>query len=209
MTRFRSAVVGAAVAAALCGGALAAQGTQSQTPPPFVPKPFPQPSQPGTPPPASAKPAAPPVVQAPAPAPTSAPITATPPSAPASPLAQPTAADLHVQVYPNAEFLESLDAGRGQRYYLFGTNAPYADVVTFYKRALQTGGRELFKTPAMQQFDLPDVKFQDDTMAFVPSVVVKDYTWNGSQGYPFVSGTTEMRFRTVIQIVPPPAGIGR
>ena len=36
-----------------------------------------------------------------------------------------------------------------------------------------------------------------------PSVVVKDYTWNGSAGYLAASGSTEKRFRTIIQIVPP------
>jgi hypothetical protein len=40
-------------------------------------------------------------------------------------------------------------------------------------------------------------------MAFPPSVVVKDYTWNGGQGFLAVSGTTERRYRTIIQIVPP------
>jgi hypothetical protein len=43
-------------------------------------------------------------------------------------------------------------------------------------------------------------------MSFPPSVVVKDYTWNGSDGYLHVSGTTETRYKTVIQIVPPGAG---
>jgi hypothetical protein len=39
-------------------------------------------------------------------------------------------------------------------------------------------------------------------MAYPPSVVVKDYTWNGGTGYLAVSGTTEKRYRTIIQIVP-------
>ena len=56
----------------------------------------------------------------------------------------------------------------------------------------------------MQQFDLG--RFRDDTMAYPPSVVVKDYTWGldgqRSDGYLFVNGTTEKRYRTIIQIVP-------
>lgn len=104
-------------------------------------------------------------------------------------------------VYPSAEFIDSYDAGLGQRYYLYGSNAPYADVVTYYKNTLKNGGREIYKAPAMQQFDLG--KFQDDAMAFPPSVVVKDYTWNGSAGYLAAVGTTEKRYRTIIQIVPP------
>jgi hypothetical protein len=104
-------------------------------------------------------------------------------------------------VYPSAEFIDSYDAGSGQRYYLYGTNAPYGDVVAFYKNTLRNGGRELYKTPPMQQFDLG--KFQEDSMAYPPSVVVKDYTWNGSVGYLMAAGSTEKRYRTVIQIVPP------
>lgn len=109
---------------------------------------------------------------------------------------------LGAPVYPGAVFLESFDAGSNQRFYLFGTNAPFDDIVQYYKNVLRTGGRELFKAPATRQFDI--AKFHDDTMAFQPSVVVKDYTWHGQEGYLFVSGTSEQRYRTVIQIVPPP-----
>jgi hypothetical protein len=104
-------------------------------------------------------------------------------------------------VYPSAEFIDSYDAGFGQRYYLYGTNAPYSDVVVYYRNTLKNGGREIYKAPAMQQFDLG--RFQENSMAYPPSVVVKDYTWNGSAGYLAASGSTEKRFRTVIQIVPP------
>ena len=60
------------------------------------------------------------------------------------------------------------------------------------------------KLPAMQQFDLG--RFDEDAMAYPPSVVVKDYTWNNSPGYLAVSGTTEKRFKTIIQIVAAGAG---
>lgn len=106
-----------------------------------------------------------------------------------------------VVLYPNAEFLTSFDAGNGQRYYLYGTNTPFADIVNFYKTALKNGGRELYKIPPMQQFDLG--KFQEETMVYPPSIVVKDYTWNNSAGYLHVAGTQERRFKTVIQVVPP------
>ena len=52
----------------------------------------------------------------------------------------------------------------------------------------------------MHQFDLG--RFQEQTMAYPPSVVVKDYLWNGSAGYLHVDGTTSRRFPTIIQIVP-------
>ena len=73
-------------------------------------------------------------------------------------------------------------------------------MVTYYKNLLKSGGREIYKTPGMQQFDLG--KYQEDRMAFPPSVVVKDYASAGSLGYLAINGTTEKRFRTIIQIVP-------
>jgi hypothetical protein len=114
---------------------------------------------------------------------------------------------LGVKSYPGAEFLESFSAGFGQRLYLFGTNATFAEVVAFYKGELRTNGKELFKAPPMQQFDLD--KFVEEKMAFPPSVVVKDYMWTGlsgglKDGYLFVDGTTEKRFKTIVQIVPGP-----
>ena len=110
-----------------------------------------------------------------------------------------------VPIYPNAEFLESFDAGRGQRFFLYGTNTPYDTVVQYYKAASKSSGRELFKAPAMQQFDLG--RFDEGTMAYPPSVLVKDYTWMDSPGYLHVSGTTEKRYKTIIQIVLPPQTI--
>ncbi len=114
----------------------------------------------------------------------------------------PTEATLGAPIYPTAEFLEAFDAGPGQRYYLFGTNAAYAEIVGYYKTIMRNGGRTIFEAPAIQQWEL--AKFQDQTMAYPPSIVVKDYTWGGSMGYLFVDGTREKRFRTVIQIVPAP-----
>lgn len=105
-----------------------------------------------------------------------------------------------VPLYPSAELIDSFDAGKGQRYYLYGANAPYADVVTYYKNLLKNGGREIYRAPAMQQFDIG--RYQDDQMAFPPSVVVKDYSNDGSAGYLAVNGTVEKRFKTIIQIVP-------
>ena len=105
-----------------------------------------------------------------------------------------------MQIYPTAEFIDSFDAGNGQSYFLYGTNASYVDIIAYYRTILKSGGRELSKVPGIQQFDLG--KFEENSMAYPPSVVIKDYTWNGSAGYLFVSGTTEKRFKTIIQIVP-------
>ena len=59
----------------------------------------------------------------------------------------------------------------------------------------------------MHQFDLG--RYDERVMAFAPSVVVKDYAWNGSEGYLHVSGTTDKRYRTIIQIIPVQAADGR
>jgi hypothetical protein len=124
---------------------------------------------------------------------------------PAAPAAQVQSAPidplLGTVMYPAAVFLETIDAGKGgQQYHLYGTDAPYVDIVTYFKTTLKQGGRTIFQAPAMHQFELG--RFQDETMAYPPSVVVKDYVWNGSEGYLHVAGTTQKRYRTIIQVVP-------
>jgi hypothetical protein len=110
-----------------------------------------------------------------------------------------------VPLYPNAQFITSYDAGRGQRFYLFGVTAPYADMVLYYRTALKQKGNELFEAPPTHQFDT--TRFREETMAFPPSVTIKDYTWGGSAGYPNPKmGAKPERFPTVIQIVPAPPG---
>jgi hypothetical protein len=107
-------------------------------------------------------------------------------------------------VYPTAEFLESYDAGREQRYFLYGSNTSYETIVTYYRSVLRNNGREIFRDPAMHQFDLG--RFDEGRMAYPPSVVVKDYAGGGTTGYLHVDGTTEKRFLTIIQIVPVETG---
>jgi len=175
--------IGTILAFLALGSAVSAhrQGTQTTPTKPLFPGSV-QPAPAGTPPP-SAQPATP-----------------TRPSGAPAPLKNDAPAEVRALAYPSADYLGAIDAGRGQRYYLFGTNTPYPDILMYYKNVLKNSGRELFKTPAMQQFDLG--KYSEDTMAYPPSVVVKDYTWNGSEGYLHVDGVMEKRFRTVIQIVP-------
>jgi len=208
MNRWQGALIGWSTAAALSvvtwpAGAQAQTGQTTTIP---VPRPFPQPNQPSSPPaspPSSTAP--PPTAAAKVPAPAApAPAGPTPAVIPAAVVSRPTERDLGVPIYPAADYLDSFDAGHGQRYYLFGTNAAFADIVAYYRNMLHDSGHELFKAPAMQQFDLG--KFRDDAMAYPPSVVVKDYTWaldgQRSDGYLAVNGTTEKRYKTVIQIVP-------
>ena len=123
-----------------------------------------------------------------------------PPPTPAQ-ATTPGETQLGVRIYPGAQFLASYDAGRGQRYYLFGSTASFVDVVTFYRTVLKQRGDLLFDVPATHQFEIG--RFREDTMAFPPSVTVKDFQSEVSQGYPNPRPDAQpARFPTVIQIVP-------
>lgn len=148
-----------------------------------APRPFPKPTQPSptapSPPPAGAK----------------------PPVAPDLP----TEATLGVPLYPGAQFITSYDAGRGQRFYLYGAGAAYAEMVAYYRTALKQKGSELFESPPTHQFEVG--RFREETMAFPPSVTIKDFTWGGSAGYPNPKRSSQpQHFATIIQIVPAPPG---
>jgi hypothetical protein len=118
----------------------------------------------------------------------------------------PGAATLGITVYPAAQFLASYDAGRGQRYYLFGTTAAFADVVGYYRTQLDDRGDLVYKEPATHMFSGGSLgRFREETMAFPPSVTVKDWTSGGSQGYPNPKpGAQPARFPTIVMIVPSP-----
>lgn len=173
-----------------------------------TPAPFPRPAQPSgarpQPPPVQPPVAPPPSGQPPAGQPKNpAPSSSAPPSAAGQDAAAPTEITLGVPVYPSATYLESYDAGRGQRFFLFGSEADFLQVVAFYKTALKQRGDLIFEEPPMQMFELG--KFREETMAFPPSVTVKDYGWGGSQGYLNPKrGGSPARFRTIIQVVPAP-----
>ncbi|HJR61031.1 MAG TPA: hypothetical protein VJ813_16590 [Vicinamibacterales bacterium] len=132
---------------------------------------------------------------------------ATPSAAPQA-AAEPSDGALGVAVYPTAQFITSYDAGRGQRYYLYGSTATFGEVVQYYKNSLKQRGELVFEEPPIHQFDIG--RFREETMAFPPSVTVKDYTWGGNGGYlnPKVGGQPA-RYPTVIQIVPNPPVVAR
>jgi hypothetical protein len=170
-----------------------------QQPPPPVPQPFPRPG--------SAQPSQPAKPTTPAPTPPSTPQTAAP-ARPASPEAAPTEATLGVPIYPGAQFIASYDAGRGQRYYIFGSATSFVDLVGYYRTVLKQKGDLVYEVPATHEFDVG--KYREETMAFPPGVTIKDYQSDISQGYPNPKpGATPARFPTIIQIVPvterPPA----
>ena len=154
----------------------------SQQPP--VPQPFPRPGSPSQP--------ARPAPQAPPP---------TAPAAAAPANGAPTEAQLGVPIYPGAQFIASYDAGRGQRYYIFGSTAAFADLVTYYRTQLKDKGELVFDIPATHEFDVG--KFNENTMAFPPGVTIKDFQSDVSQGYPNPkAGAQPARFPSIIQIVP-------
>ena len=161
-----------------------------------VPQPFPgrpTPPRPG-----------PPPTAAPAP-PRPGPVSTSPTPAAES---VPTEAVLGFPVYPSAQFITSYDAGRGQRYYLFGSDMPFAALVKYYQSALKNRGTLVFDAPATHIFEIG--RFREETMAFPPGVTLKDYTWNGSAGYlnPKKDGQPA-RFPSIIQIVPAPTDAPR
>jgi hypothetical protein len=137
-------------------------------------------------------------------APQPAPVQPVPAPQAAVPGGVPTEVTLGAPIYPSAQYLESYDAGRGQRFYIFGSQSDFLQIVSFYRTILKQKGELIFEEPPVHMFELG--RFREETMAFAPSVTVKDYTWNGSQGYlnPKRAGSPA-RFKTVIQIVPAPA----
>jgi hypothetical protein len=166
-----------------------------------VPRPFPQPGQtttrPGTEAPAPPAPAIP--------APAAPAREAEPPSAETAPPAEagPSEAMLGVPVYPGAQFITSYDAGRGQRFYLFGTTATFEMLVSYYRTMLKDRGDLVFDVPATHTFEVG--RFRENEMAFPPGVTIKDFQSSLSGGYPNPEPDGEpARFPSIIQIVPVP-----
>jgi hypothetical protein len=155
---------------------------QQPTPQPF-PRPATPPSKPSPPAPGPSTAASLPPVEIPtAPTPVS-----------------PKEAELGVPIYPTAQFIASYDAGMGQTFHLFGASAAFADVVQYYRNILKSRGELLFEAPvATHQFEIG--RYRDETMAFPPSVTIKDYA-AGGRGYANPQGAPPV-FATIIQVVP-------
>lgn len=171
-------------AVVVAGIALTAVTAAPQTP---APAPFPRPGQ-TRPQPAQPQPAQPPTA-------------VVPPATPAAAGEAGEPQDLGVPIYPGAQFIASYDAGRGQRYYLYGVQSDFLQIVGWYKTTLKQKGDLIFEEPPVHMFEIG--RYREETMAFTPSVTVKDYTWAGSLGYINPKrGATPARFKTIIQIVP-------
>ncbi len=116
---------------------------------------------------------------------------------------EPTEQALGLPIYPGAQFIGSYDAGRGQRYYLYGTNTDFAQIVAYYRTALKQRGELVFEIPQIHMFEVG--RFREETMAFPPGVTVKDYA---PEGYMSFRAKTPVRFQTIIQVVPSPPATG-
>src|SRR3954471_2109565 len=167
-----------------------------------TPQPFPQPgartpSQPRT-----APAAPPPSAPAPSQQPASPPPSTTPaPVTTAQAEGTPTEATLGVPIFPTAQFITSYNAGRGQRYYIFGSPAAFVELVAYYRTVPKQKGELVYDFPATHEFDVG--KFNEDTMAFAPGVTVKDFESDMSKGYPNPKPDGQpARFPSIIQIVP-------
>ncbi len=202
----RLLAVTAAALLLICSAAVRAQ--------PPVARPQPPPAAPAAKAPAPAPPeaggAAPPRATVPAARPQDVAAELEPPSdAAAGQDVAPPPESLNAPVYPSAAYLGSYDAGRGQRFFLYGTTQAFEDIVLYYRGVLKGRGDRVFDEPATHMFDVG--KYREADVAFPPSVTIKNYAFGGSPGLPNpVPGAQPPYFPTVIQIVtPPPAAAGR
>ena len=102
-------------------------------------------------------------------------------------------------------FLASYDAGRGQRYYLFGTNAGFLEIVNYYRTALKQKGELVYEEPRRPPVRHRQVQGRDDG---VPAERDGEGLHVGRlRRLPQSEARRQpARFKTIIQIVPvPPA----
>ena len=79
----------------------------------------------------------------------------------------------------------------------------FGEMVAYYRTLLRDKGTLVYEQPQTHIFEMG--RYNENTMAFPPSVTVKDYTWGGSPGFLNPTpGAQPERFPTVIQIVPAP-----
>jgi hypothetical protein len=123
---------------------LSSQAASAQT---AAPQPFPRPNQ-------AARPAQPPPTPATPTVPAGAQNKNTSDTEP-----PPTELTLGVPVYPGAQFIRSYDAGRGQRYYIFGTAGSFVDLVAYYRSVLKQRGELVYEVPATHEFDVGPARF--------------------------------------------------
>ncbi len=164
-----------------------------------TPQPFPRPGDPARPQPSAPAPSKPSDPQGLKVLPPEPAASASVPGEPG----EPTEQSLGLPIYPGAQFIDSYDAGRGQRYYLYGATTDFTQVVAYYRTTLKQRGELVFEIPQIQMFEVG--RFREETMVFPPGVTVKDYS---PEGYVSFKAKTPVRFQTIIQFVPGPPVTG-
>ena len=107
---------------------------------------------------------------------------------------------------PNAVFLTSYDAGRGQRYYLYGATGSFVELVAYYRTLLKNKGTQVFDQPLDPhlrsrplQRDHDGVSAERDDQG-----LQRGYCRRRRRLPEPEAGAKPERFATVIQIVPAP-----
>ena len=89
---------------------------------------------------------------------------------------------LGVPLYPTGQFIAPSMRDEGSAITSSERRAPFAELVTYYRTVLKERGDEVFEQPPTHIFEVG--RFREETMAFPPSVTIKDWTSGGSAGYP-------------------------
>ena len=116
---------------------------------------------------------------------------------------------LGVAIYPTAQFLASYDAGRGQRYYLFGTTASFAELVGYYRRQTRRARRSRVQGSAdahVHRRNAGALQGRDDGVSAERDGEGLDERRFARLSRTRRSARSRSGFPTVIMIVPPPPG---
>ena len=83
-------------------------------------------------------------------------------------------------IYPARNSSRRTTPGRGQRYYLYGSDCLVCGAGQVLPERAEERGELVFDAPATHVFEVG--RFREETMAYPPGVTIKDYTSNGSRG---------------------------
>jgi len=103
-----------------------------------------------------------------------------------------------VPLYPGAQYIASYNAGRNQRFYLYGTTASFVDLVTFYRTVLKQRGTWCLMLQRPTSSTSGDFGRND---VLSPRVTVKISVADLAGLSESSPGGVPARFPTVIQIV--------
>jgi len=103
--------------------------------------------------------------------------------------------------FPGAQFITSYDAGRGQRYYIFGTAGVVCRTRGLLSDRAQQKGELVYEVPATHEFDVG--KYREETMGFRGRDESRTSVGDLARDIPILNrGRTACKISTLIQIVP-------